>query len=63
MMSQNRQADVDRCNSESDFKINVKAELEIELLHQKLDLLREQEIFELTRLVTSLSRRLAPDPA
>ena len=63
MMSQNRQADVDRCNAESDFKINVKAELEIELLHQKLDLLREQEIFELTRLVTSLSRRLAPDPA
>src|SRR4051794_3190989 len=35
MMSQNRQQDVDRQQAAEDFRINVKAELEIELLHQK----------------------------
>jgi uncharacterized membrane protein len=59
MMSQNRQAAIDRRNAETDYKINLKAELEIELLHQKLDLLREQEVLELVRLVTALERRLA----
>lgn len=59
MMSQNRQAVIDRHNAETDYKINVKAELEIELLHQKVDLLREQEMLELVRLVTALERRLA----
>ena len=59
MMSQNRQAEVDRRNAESDYKINVKAELEIELLHQKLDLLREQEVVELIRLVTALEQRIS----
>jgi len=39
MMSQNRQAYVDREKSEEDFTINLKAELEIELLHQKIDFL------------------------
>ena len=58
MMSQNRQAAIDRHNAENDYKVNVKAELEIELLHQKLDLLREQEILELIRLLTALENRL-----
>ena len=39
MMSQNRQAYVDREKSEEDYYINIKAELEIELLHQKIDFL------------------------
>jgi uncharacterized membrane protein len=34
MMSQNRQQDVDRRKAEDVFHINIKAELEIELLHQ-----------------------------
>jgi uncharacterized membrane protein len=34
MMSQNRQEDIDRKHAENDFQVNVKAELEIELLHQ-----------------------------
>jgi uncharacterized membrane protein len=42
MMSQNRQQDIDRKKAESDYNINVKAELEIELLHQKIDELREK---------------------
>jgi uncharacterized membrane protein len=58
MMSQNRQAAIDRHNAENDYKINCKAELEIELLHQKIDLLREQEVDQLVRLVSVLERRL-----
>ena len=41
MMSQNGQQDIDRKEAENDYKINIKAELKIELLHQKLDELRE----------------------
>lgn len=37
MMSQNRQEDKDRMRSENDYKINLKAELEIKLLHDKID--------------------------
>lgn len=54
MMSQNRQANVDRLKAEQDYHVNLKTELEIELLHQKVDLLREQEIARLTRLVEAL---------
>ena len=59
MMSQNRQAAIDRAEAKNDYDVNLKAELEIELLHQKIDLLREREILELTRLVKSLEERLA----
>jgi uncharacterized membrane protein len=55
MMSQNRQQDVDRVQASADYQINIKAELEIELLHQKLDALREQEVLALTEAVKSLS--------
>jgi uncharacterized membrane protein len=58
MMSQNRQAEIDRNHAESDYKINIKAELEIEQLHQKIDLLREQEVVRLTRAVELLLQRL-----
>jgi len=37
MMSQNRQEQKDRQRSEHDYKINLKAELEIELLSEKID--------------------------
>jgi uncharacterized membrane protein len=45
MMSQNRQADKDRARSEHDYKVNLKAELEIRLLHEKIDhlLIHEQK--------------------
>jgi len=58
MMSQNRQQDIDRKSAENDFKINVKAELEIELLHQKLDQLRETEVLYLTEAVKELTALL-----
>jgi uncharacterized membrane protein len=37
MMSQNRQEQKDRVRSEHDYKINLKAELEIKMLHEKID--------------------------
>ncbi len=37
MMSQNRQEDKDRNRAEHDYKINLKAELEIKLLSEKID--------------------------
>lgn len=63
MMSQNRQAEIDRRNAEHDYRINVKAELEIELLHNKIDALREQEILQLITIIRRLSDHLAPDVA
>src|SRR5471030_1054608 len=58
MMSQNRQQDIDRKSAENDFKVNVKAELEIELLHQKIDQLRETEVVQLTEAVKQLTALL-----
>ena len=56
MMAQNRQAAIDRRRAEQDYDVNLKAELEIELLHQKMDLMCEQEIKRLTELVEDLAR-------
>jgi len=47
LMSQNRQAEKDRQNAEHDYEVNLKAELEIMLLHEKVDLLREGQWSEL----------------
>jgi uncharacterized membrane protein len=58
MMAQNRQQDIDRKSAESDYKINIKAELEIELLHQKMDELREKEVLALIQQVSDLTALL-----
>lgn len=47
LMSQNRQSEIDRRQAEHDYEVNLKAELEILLLHEKLDDLREQQWQEL----------------
>ena len=44
MMSQNRKEEKDRKRSENDYLINLKAELELRSLHQKMDLLLEEQI-------------------
>lgn len=44
MMSQNRQEEKDRQRSENDYLINMKAEMEVRRLHQKIDLLVQQQI-------------------
>ena len=58
MMSQNRQQDIDRKAAEHDYQVNIKAELEIELLHQKIDQLREKEVLVLTEAVRDLTELL-----
>ena len=44
MMSQNRQAAKDRAEAEHDYEVNLKAEIEIMALHDKLDELRARDI-------------------
>ena len=58
MMSQNRQSELDRRHAQSDYEINVKAELEIELLHDKIDILKEQELLALSQAVRDLSEQV-----
>ena len=50
MMSQNRQESKDRIRSEHDYEVNLKAEIEIEQLHSKLDTLREKQWNDLVDL-------------
>ena len=55
MMSQNRQEQKDRKRSEHNYKINLKAELEIKLLHEKMDHLlvqQYQRLLEIQELQT-----------
>jgi uncharacterized membrane protein len=47
LMSQNRQAYKDRLSAEHDYEVNLKAELEIIELHEKVDSLREKQWSEL----------------
>jgi uncharacterized membrane protein len=58
MMAQNRQQEIDRREAENDYQINIKAELEIELLHQKIDELREKEVLALTKAIGDLTALL-----
>lgn len=44
LMSQNRHAEKDRMRDENDYLINLKAEMEIRSLHQKMNLLLEEQI-------------------
>ena len=55
IMSQNRQEQKDRQRGEHDYKINLKAELEIKLLHEKIDHLllhQNKRILEIQELTT-----------
>ena len=47
MMSQNRQAVKDRADAEHDYEVNLKAELEIMALHEKIDSLRNEQLEQL----------------
>jgi uncharacterized membrane protein len=59
MMSQNRQAAYDRVDAAHDYEVNLKAEIEIMALHEKLDELRHQEILAMREEI----RRIAEDVA
>lgn len=62
MMSQNRQAEKDRQRSEHDYKINLKAELEIKLLHEKMDHLmahQNKKLLEIQQIQTDYLDEIA----
>ena len=73
MMSQNRQAAKDRLDAAHDYEVNLKAEMEIMALHEKLDALRDAQLARLLetqeeqlKLLADMVRRLqaqqgAPD--
>jgi len=50
MMSQNRQEAKDRMRSKHDYKINLKAELEIRLLNEKIDFLLAKQWHQLLEI-------------
>lgn len=53
MMSQNRQEEKDRQRSKNDYMINLKSELEIRTLHEKIDhfiIDQQQELLEIQKL-------------
>lgn len=65
MMSQNRQAEIDRMQAQNDYEVNIKAELEILQLHEKLNELREQDwagLLEVQHYQTQLLERLLGSP-
>ena len=59
LMSQNRQAYKDRLSAEHDYEVNLKAELEIIGLHEKVDSLREKQWKELIAIQQEQLRLLS----
>jgi len=62
MMSQNRQEERDRMHAEHDYRINLKAELEIRHLHEKLDHLlmsQWQRLLEIQEIQMELMEEIA----
>ncbi len=63
MMSQNRQEARDRRRSENDYRVNLKAELEIRQLHEKLDHLLQHQwerLMEIQQIQIELMNEIAP---
>ena len=68
MMSQNRQAARDRLDAANDYQVNLKAEIEIMALHEKLDEIRDRQMQDLIlrqqeqiEILTQLVKRQADD--
>ncbi|ACE91414.1 DUF1003 domain-containing protein [Rhizobium phaseoli] len=59
MMSQNRQAERDRFEAAKDYEVNLKAELEVLSLHQKIDMHVLTELTALREDVARLSAALS----
>ncbi|MGV1917216.1 DUF1003 domain-containing protein [Rhizobium sp. 22-785-1] len=60
MMSQNRQAERDRFEAAKDYEVNLKAELEVLSLHEKIDLKVLAELAALREDIAKLHQRLGP---
>lgn len=68
MMSQNRQESKDRARSKEDYMINLKSELEVRALHEKIDHLmmyQQQELIEIQKIqidmLSDIRKRIAKD--
>ena len=62
MMSQNRQEAKDRLRSENDFRVNLKAELEIRHLHEKIDHILTRQ-WERLAEIQQIQLEMMQDPA
>lgn len=61
MMSQNRQEEKDRARAKKDYMINLKSELEIRILHEKLDQLiirQQQELLDIQQVQLDLMNNI-----
>lgn len=59
MMSQNRQTERDRFEAAKDYEVNLKAELEVLSLHQKIDMQVMTELAMVREEIGKLSRMVA----
>lgn len=58
LMSQNRQAERDRQAAAHDYEVNLKAEIEIMQLHEKIELLKAEELSRILELQETHARML-----
>ena len=58
LMSQTRQADNDRRQATHDYEVNLKAEIEIMQIHEKIELLKAQELSRILELQEAQTRML-----
>ncbi len=61
MMSQNRQEEKDRERSKHDYQVNLKAELEIRMMHEKIDHLilhQQQRLFEIQHIQIEMLKEI-----
>lgn len=61
MMSQNRQSEKDREAARHDYEVNLKAELEIMRLHEKLDALRDRDLAAMMKQQIELLEEIRAD--
>ena len=60
LLAQNRQAAKDRIRSDVEYEINVKAELEVAHLHEKIDSMREDVLERMQRIEARLATAKSP---
>ena len=66
MMSQNRQEDKDRKRAKEDYKVNLKSEMEIQILQDKIDhliLIQQQKLFEIQNIQIEMLKEIADEIA
>lgn len=58
MMAQNRQAEHDRIDALHDYEVNLKAEIEIMALHEKLDQMRNDQLVAILERIEALAQSI-----